>query len=436
MKELVQKLKAMETAISVVGLGYVGLPVALEFAKRIRVIGFDINSSKIAEYLQGIDATNEVGDRSIRESKVEFTSEETVLKQALFHIVAVPTPINEDKTPNLFPLKSATEIVGRNLKKNAVVVFESTVYPGLTEEVCIPILEKHSGLRCGKDFKVGYSPERINPGDKNHRLNEVTKLVSGSDSEALEIISEVYEWIIEAGVFKTTSIKVAEAAKIIENAQRDINIAFMNELSLIFHRMGIDTKEVLTAAKTKWNFLNFTPGLVGGHCIGVDPYYLTHKAEQYGYKSEVILAGRKINDNLGRMIAQEVVKILIKKSKNLHDTRIGIFGLTFKADCADTRNTKIIDIIEELKDYSLQPIIYDPQANPRDVHQEYGIELAEEEEMTQLDVLILAVDHRTFRKKNSNYWFSRLSETKIIFDIMGILDKQQMNAADIDYWRL
>ncbi|MBO0454024.1 nucleotide sugar dehydrogenase [Candidatus Enterococcus murrayae] len=436
MKNLVQKLKKKEVALSVVGLGYVGLPVALEFAKHLKVIGFDVNKSKIEQYQHGIDVTNEVGDDCIRQSSIMFTSDEIRLSEAQFHVVAVPTPINKDKSPNLTPLKSATEIVGRNLKKGSIVVFESTVYPGLTEEICIPILEQCSGLSFGKDFKVGYSPERINPGDKGHRLKEITKLVSGSDDESLEIIAEVYEWVIKAGVFKTASIKVAEAAKIIENAQRDINIAFMNELSLIFHRMEIDTKEVLEAAKTKWNFLDFSPGLVGGHCIGVDPYYLTHRAEQYGYQSDVILAGRKINDNLGKMIAQEAVKVLIKKNKNFSDAKIGVFGITFKPNCSDTRNTKIIDIVEELKEYSLDPLVYDPEADSEEVKRDYDIELVDETEMNNLDVLILAVDHAVFQNKPFDYWLDRLTTTKIIFDVKGILDRQTMTAADVEYWRL
>lgn len=436
MKELVQELKNQKTALSVVGLGYVGLPVALEFAKHIKVIGFDVNATKIEQYKQGIDGTNEVGDDSIKKSTMVFTSEEAALADARFHIVAVPTPINKDKSPNLEPLKSATKIVGRNLKRNSIVVFESTVYPGLTEEICIPILEKYSGFTFGKEFKVGYSPERINPGDKARRLKEITKLVSGSDQEALEIISEVYELVIKVGVFKTASIKVAEAAKIIENAQRDINIAFMNELSIIFHRMGIDTKEVLAAAKTKWNFLDFTPGLVGGHCIGVDPYYLTHRAEQYGYQSEVILAGRKINDNLGKMIAQEAVKVLIKKNKNFTEAKVGIFGVTFKPNCPDTRNSKIIDIIEELKEYSLDPVIYDPEADSKEVKHDYGIDLVDESQMAELDVLIIAVNHQVFEMKNTHYWLKRLTDTRIIFDIKGMLDKQEMIASDIEYWRL
>lgn len=436
MKELIQELKKRKTALSVVGLGYVGLPVALEFSKYVKVIGFDVNSKKIDQYRKGIDRTNEVGDDCIKQSSLLFTSDEASLAEARFHVVAVPTPINKDKSPNLEPLKSATKSVGRYLKKNSVVVFESTVYPGLTEEICVPILENYSGLKLGKDFKIGYSPERINPGDKTHCLKEITKLVSGSDEESLEIISEVYEWIINAGVFKTASIKVAEAAKIIENAQRDINIAFMNELSIIFHRMGIDTKEVLEAAKTKWNFLDFTPGLVGGHCIGVDPYYLTHRAEQYGYQSEIILAGRKINDNLGKMIAQEAVKALIKKNKNFSEARIGIYGLTFKPNCQDTRNTKIVDIIEELKEYSFAPIVYDPEADAREVKFDYGIELAKENQMNDLDILIIGVDHTIFQMKDTQYWLDRLADTKIIFDIKGMLDKKALTARDVEYWRL
>ncbi|MGM0214852.1 nucleotide sugar dehydrogenase [Enterococcus sp. AZ109] len=436
MKNLVNKLKHRETKLSVVGLGYVGLPIAIAFSKYVEVIGFDISPSKIEQYRSGQDPTDEVGSQAIQTAVIQFTSDPKALKEASFHIVAVPTPINHDKTPDLLPLKKATQLVAENLSKGSIVVFESTVYPGLTEELCIPILEGVSGLTYGQDFKVGYSPERINPGDKVHRLADIKKLVSGSDEEALAIIAQVYEWIIKAGVYKTASIKVAEAAKIIENAQRDINIAFMNELSIIFHKMGVDTKEVLDAAKTKWNFLDFQPGLVGGHCIGVDPYYLTHRAQQFGYQPEVILAGRRINDNSGKRIAQEIVKSLSKKDKNLSASKVGIFGFTFKSDCPDTRNTKVMDIVNELSDYAITPLIYDPEADAADVACNYGLTLSEETDMQALDALVIAVDHEGFKNKDHNYWINRLTESKIIFDIKGILNKSLLEQSGISYWRL
>jgi len=342
--ELVNK----EEKISVVGLGYVGLPLAIELAKKYDVIGFDINTKKIEKYINGIDVTKEVGDEAIKNTRVYFTSDESKLRSCKFHIVAVPTPINSDKTPNLNPVINASKIIGKNLTKGSIVVYESTVYPGTTEEICIPILEKESGLKFGIDFKVGYSPERINPGDKIHTLTKIVKVVSGSDEEALEIISEVYGSIIEAGIHKAESIKVAEAAKVIENSQRDINIAFMNELSMVFNKMGINTKAVLEAAGTKWNFLKFTPGLVGGHCIGVDPYYFIYKAEQLGYHSQIILAGRKINDDMAKYVADNIIKMLIKADLPVKGAKVAILGITFKENCPDVRNTKAIDISKEL----------------------------------------------------------------------------------------
>lgn len=436
MENLYQKIVRKEEAISLVGLGYVGMPIAVAFAKKTRVIGFDLNYEKISLYKDGIDPTKEVGDKVIQNTSVEFTSNPEDLKKAKFHIVAVPTPVNEDHTPDLTPVESASKIVGQNLTAGSIVVFESTVYPGVTEEICIPILEKESGLVCGKDFKVGYSPERINPGDKVHRLETIVKVVSGMDQESLEIIARTYELVVEAGVYKAATIKVAEAAKVIENSQRDINIAFMNELSLIFHKMGIDTKEVLEAAGTKWNFLNFSPGLVGGHCIGVDPYYLTHKAEQLGYHSQIILAGRQINDDMGRVVAESAIKLMIRNKKNVAEAKVGIFGFTFKENCPDTRNTKVIDIVDELKEFNIEALVYDPEADAQEAKKIYGIEFVDESEMKNLDLMIIAVNHESFVQQDNSYWLDKVNDQKVIMDLKGMLNKNEMEAKDVSYWRL
>ena len=372
--DLYEKIIAHEEKISLVGLGYVGMPIAVAFAKKVEVIGFDLNDSKIELYKKGIDPTGEVGDEAIQNTTVTFTDDEKMLQEAKFHIVAVPTPVKEDHTPDLMPVKSASEILGRNLKKGSVIVYESTVYPGVTEEICIPILEQQSGMKCGIDFKVGYSPERINPGDKVHRLETIRKIVSGMDDETLDIVAKVYELVVEAGVHRAESIKVAEAAKVIENSQRDINIAFMNELSIIFNKMGIDTQAVLNAAGTKWNFLKFYPGLVGGHCIGVDPYYLTYKAEMLGYHSQVILSGRRINDDMGKYVAENVVKKLIAADKAVRSVRVGILGFTFKENCPDTRNSKVMDIVNELREYGIEPVISDPVADADEAKRLYDIQ--------------------------------------------------------------
>ncbi|MDE5873257.1 MAG: nucleotide sugar dehydrogenase, partial [Lachnospiraceae bacterium] len=362
--DLYERLVTQREQLSLIGLGYVGMPIAVEFAKRgVKVIGFDLNASKIDTYKAGIDPTKEVGDDVIKNTTVEFTSDERDLRRAKFHIVAVPTPVNDDHTPDLFPIEGASRILGKNLTKGSVVVFESTVYPGVTEDICVPILERESGLKCGIDFKVGYSPERINPGDKVHRLSTITKIVSGMDDETLDTIAKVYEIVVDAGVHRADNIKVAEAAKVIENSQRDINIAFMNELSMIFNKMGIDMKAVLEAAGTKWNFLKFYPGLVGGHCIGIDPYYLTYKAEKLGYHSQIILSARRINDDMGKYVAENVVKNLIAADKAVKGARVAILGFTFKENCPDTRNTKVIDIVKELKEYGIDPVIADPVAD-------------------------------------------------------------------------
>ena len=438
---LYEKLLSREEAISLVGLGYVGMPIAVEFAKKgIRVIGFDLNQGKIKTYQSGIDPTGEVGDDVIKNSTVEFTSDEKRLKSAKFHIVAVPTPVNEDHTPDLKPLEGASRIVGRNLTKGSIVVFESTVYPGVTQEVCLPILERESGLKCGEDFKIGYSPERINPGDKLHRLNTITKIVSGMDSETLETVAKTYEIVVEAGVHRAESIKVAEAAKVIENSQRDINIAFMNELAIIFNKMGIDTKAVLQAASTKWNFLNFQPGLVGGHCIGVDPYYLTYKAEMLGYHSQVILAGRRINDDMGKYVAQQTVKKLISARCPVMGARIGILGFTFKENCPDTRNTKIIDIVHELNEYGIEPIIADPIADASEAERLYGVKLCEVSQIQDCDALIIAVAHSVFleltHEQIKAMYRSENDKLKVLTDVKGIFDRKKMEDEGYLYWRL
>ena len=386
--------------LSLVGLGYVGMPIAVAFARKIKVIGFDLNERKIGLYKSGIDPTKEVGDEVIKNTTVEFTADPSRLREAKFHIVAVPTPVNDDHTPDLTPVEGASRILGQNLTKGSIVVFESTVYPGVTEDICVPILEKESGLKCGVDFKIGYSPERINPGDKVHRLETITKIVSGMDEETLDEVAKVYELVVEAGVYRADSIKVAEAAKVIENSQMDINIAFMNELSIIFNRMGIDTKSVLEAAGTKWNFLKFYPGLVGGHCIGVDPYYLTYKAEQLGYHSQIILSGRRINDDMGKYVAESLVKNLIKSDIAVKNARVAILGFTFKENCPDTRNTKVIDIYKELKEYGITPLVVDPAADAEEAKQLYGITFGSMEDVKDMDAVIVAVAHNEFLQLN------------------------------------
>lgn len=423
--------------IAVIGLGYVGMPLAIAFSKKVDVIGFDVNKEKINKYINGIDVTNEVGNDSLRESKVEFTYDEEKLKEAKFHIVAVPTPINGDKTPDLRPVIGASEIVGRNLKKGSIVVFESTVYPGVTEEICAPILERESGLKCGEDFKIGYSPERINPGDKINTLEKIVKIVSGMDEESLDIIAKTYEMIIEAGVYRAESIKVAEAAKVIENSQRDVNIAFVNELSMIFNKMGINTKAVLDAAATKWNFIRFNPGLVGGHCIGVDPYYLTYKGEQLGYSSQIIASGRRINDGMGKFIADETIKQMIKSNKGINGARIGILGITFKENCTDVRNTKVIDIINELREYSTNCIVVDYMANKEEVSEKYNIELVDFNELKDLDCLILAVAHDDYKRldlKKIKELYS--DENKVLIDIKSLINKAEAEEQGFVYWSL
>ena len=437
--DLYNKIVNREEKLSLVGLGYVGLPIAVAFSKKVDVIGFDINDKKIQTYIGGKDPTKEVGDEAIQKCNVDFTSDETRLREARFHIVAVPTPVRPDKVPDLSPVIGASKVLGRNLIKGSVVVYESTVYPGVTEDICVPILEKESGLKCGVDFKIGYSPERINPGDKNHRLENIVKIVSGMDDETLETVADVYSLVIEAGVYRAESIKVAEAAKVIENSQRDINIAFVNELSMIFSRMGIDTKAVLRAAGTKWNFLSFEPGLVGGHCIGVDPYYLTYKAEQIGYHSRIILAGRRINDGMGAYVAQELVKKMIHADVKVKDADVLVLGLTFKGNCPDTRNTKVIDILNELGSYEIHTSVYDPVADKAEAKREYGIDLVSKAELKDFDAVLEAVDHDDFKEysvEDIKAMYSDKNENKILFDVKGIYDKDEFEKAGFNYWRL
>ncbi|WP_368646142.1 nucleotide sugar dehydrogenase [Alkalibacterium putridalgicola] len=429
-----------EAKISLIGLGYVGMPIAVAFAKKAEVLGFDISKEKVALYKKGIDPTKEVGDDVISKTTVDFTSDAERLKEAKFHIVAVPTPVNDDHTPNLKPVESASHTLGKQLTKGSIVVYESTVYPGVTEDICIPILEEESGLKAGVDFKVGFSPERINPGDKVHRLETIVKVVSGQDDESLDIISKVYELVVEAGVYKAESIKVAEAAKVIENSQRDINIAFMNELSIIFNKLDIDTKAVLKAAGTKWNFLNFSPGLVGGHCIGVDPYYLTYKAEQVGYHSRIILAGRQINDEMGHYVVENLVKKLIKANVPVKTARVGILGFTFKENTPDTRNTRVIDIVEELKEYGVQPLIVDPVADENELKEVYGLKLNTMEDLKDMDALIVAVGHEEFMSLSfeqlESFYKDVPNEQRVLVDVKSILDKKRYLASGYNYWRL
>jgi UDP-N-acetyl-D-galactosamine dehydrogenase len=440
MSDLYERLVKKQEKLALVGLGYVGMPIAVAFARKLQVIGFDISKEKIELYAKGIDPTKEVGNEVIRTTTVEFTANEQKLREARFIIVAVPTPVNEDHTPDLRPIESASRTVGRNIVPGTIVVFESTVYPGVTEEICVPILEKESGLKCGTDFKVGYSPERINPGDKVHRLETIVKIVSGMDDESLETIASVYSLVVDAGVYKAESIKVAEAAKVIENSQRDINIAFMNELSIIFNKMGIDTQAVLLAAGTKWNFLKFYPGLVGGHCIGVDPYYLTHRAELLGYHSQIILSGRRINDDMGKYVVDHLVKSLIKADLPIKNARVAILGFTFKENCPDTRNTKVIDLVNELKEYGIIPLIADPQADQAEAEHEYGVSFTDLDKIMSMDAVIMAVAHDEFLRLTpadiKHFFNSRPGKQHVLLDIKGILDRKEYETAGYIYWRL
>ena len=438
---LYERLVNKQEKLSLVGLGYVGLPIAVAFAKKgLDVIGFDLNKAKIDLYKSGVDPTNEIGDEAIRATSVMFTADEKKLQEARFHVVAVPTPVNIDHTPDLTPVIGASEIVGRNLTKGSIVVFESTVYPGCTEDVCVPILEKASGLRCGVDFKVGYSPERINPGDKKHRLDNICKIVSGMDDESLAEIQKVYNLVVEVGTHAVSNIKTAEAIKVVENSQRDINIAFVNELAMVFDRMGIDTNEVIDGMNTKWNALGFRPGLVGGHCIGVDPYYFTYEAEKLGYHSQIVLAGRKVNDGMGAFVAEAAIKKMILAGKKVRDAKVVILGLTFKENCPDTRNSKVEDIIKKLKEYGVAPVVVDPWANEKDALHEYGVELKTMEDAQDADCIIVAVAHEQFRKMSlqdiDKLFAAGEQNSKVLIDVKGLYPINELENMGFAYWRL
>ncbi len=438
---LYKKLIAGTESLALVGLGYVGMPIAHAFAKKgLNVIGFDLNKEKIALYRSGIDPTKEVGDEEIKNTKIHFTSDEKDLEKARFIIVAVPTPVNTDHTPALTPVVSASEIVGRHLSCGSIVVYESTVYPGCTEDVCIPILEKQSGLKCGVDFKVGYSPERINPGDKVHRLENIHKIVSGIDSESLAEIKSVYDLVIEVGTHPVSNLRTAEAVKVVENSQRDINIAFMNELAMVFDRMDIDTNEVVDGMNTKWNALGFRPGLVGGHCIGVDPYYFTYEAEKLGYHSQIILNGRIVNDSMGAYVADAAVKKMIEAGQAPKKSKVAILGLTFKENCPDTRNSKVDDIIKRLNTYGISPLVVDPWASERDALHEYGIKLTKFEDVSDVDCVITAVAHNEFKTlglSGIKTLFRQVpDEEKVVIDVKGLYNINDLKASGMKWWRL
>lgn len=436
------RLVSGETSLALVGLGYVGMPIAVAFAaKGLNVIGYDLNKAKIDLYKSGIDPTNEVGNDGIRSTTVDFTADETDLQKASFYIVAVPTPINTDHTPDLTPVIGASRIIGRNLRKGSIVVYESTVYPGVTEDVCIPVLEEISGLKAGVDFKVGYSPERINPGDKVHRLENIRKIVSGMDAESLEVIKKVYDLVIEVGTYPVSSIKTAEAVKVVENSQRDINIAFMNELAMVFDRMGIDTNEVVDGMNTKWNALGFRPGLVGGHCIGVDPYYFTYEAEKLGYHSQIVLNGRIVNDGMGRFVADAAIREMICAGLAPKKAHVVILGLTFKENCPDTRNSKVDDIIKRLNEFGIQPDVVDPWASERDAMHEYGVTLTALEDVRDADCVIVAVAHNEFRclkLEDIRKLFRQETpnENKVLIDVKGLYPIADLKNSGMTYWRL
>ena len=433
-----RNLEEGNLVIALVGLGYVGMPIAVEFSKKVPVIGYDLNDEKINLYKSGIDPTHEVGNDAVAACSVEFTSNPERLREANFHIVAVPTPVNQDKTPDLAPVIGASHTVGKYLTKNSVVVYESTVYPGVTEDVCVPILEEESGLKCGVDFKVGYSPERINPGDKVHTLTNIRKIVSGCDEEALAQIKAVYDLIIEAGTYPVSSIKTAEAIKVVENSQRDINIAFMNELAMVFDRMGIDTNEVVDGMNTKWNALGFRPGLVGGHCIGVDPYYFTYEAEKLGYHSQIVLSGRKVNDGMGEFVADHVIKLLVLAGKAPAKSKVVILGLTFKENCPDCRNSKVGDVISRLREYGIEPMVVDPWASERDAEIGYGVKLRGLDEAKEADCVVLAVAHDEFRMLGAEGVAEMLADDDkgIVIDVKGVFGRGEFAAAGVECWRL
>lgn len=435
---LYEGLIAGREKLALIGLGYVGMPIAVEFAKHIKVIGYNHNESRIQQYKSGIDPTNEVGNEAISRTTVDFTSEETRLREAKFLIVAVPTPVNPDHTPDLYPIENASRIVGRNLTKGVIVCYESTVYPGVTEDVCIPILEKESGLKCGIDFKIAYSPERINPGDKVHTLTTIRKIVSGMDEQTCRIVKQVYDIVIEAGTYPVSSIKTAEAIKVVENSQRDINIAFMNELAMVFDRMGIDTNEVVDGMNTKWNALGFRPGLVGGHCIGVDPYYFTYEAEKLGYHSQIILNGRIVNDGMGAFIAETAIKKMVEAGQAPQKSKIVILGITFKENCPDCRNSKVADIIKRLNEYGIEPIVVDPWADPEIAKKEYCVELAKLETVRDADCVIVSVAHKEFKEmKLSGIAKLYKSDTvPVLIDVKGLFPIEELKASGINWWRL
>lgn len=441
MRNIYERITSKESKICVVGLGYVGLPIAVEFAKSVKVIGFDIDKSKVEKLKNGIDPTNDLGNDTISNTTIEFTNIKEDLNAAEFFIVTVPTPINQDKTPDLYPIESACELIAPFIKRDSYIVFESTVYPGVTEDFCVPILENGSQLKCGIDFKVGYSPERINPGDKVHTFSKITKIVSGIDEEALENISKIYEIVVSAGVHKASSIKVAEAAKVVENSQRDINIAFMNELALVFDKMGINTKEVIEAMNTKWNALGFYPGLVGGHCIGVDPYYFIYQAERLGYHSQIILSGRKINDSMSSYIGEKIIQMLVLSNKNVKSSRVAFLGITFKENTNDIRNSKVFDIIEHLHKYGIKPIVSDSYADHSDVKRIYGLDLVPLEGLVDIDCIVLSVFHDNYKGISKEY-FRKISNKISTHNPMVIIDvKSKLNISDYDdenflYWSL
>jgi len=437
---LYEDLVNKKEKLSVIGLGYVGMPIAVAFAEKIQVIGFDLKSEKIELYKKGVDLTREVGDEAIQRTSVDFTDNPARLREAKFHIVAVPTPVNQDHTPNLKPVEDAARIIGQNLTKGSIIVFESTVYPGVTEEICVPVLEEVSGLSCGTDFKVGYSQERINPGDKQHRLSNIRKIVSGMDQDTLAEIKNIYELVITVGTYPVSNIKTAEAIKVVENSQRDINIAFMNELAMVFDRMGIDTNEVVDGMNTKWNALGFRPGLVGGHCIGVDPYYFTYEAEKLGYHSQIILNGRIVNDSVGKFIADSAIKQTILAGKTIKDANFVILGITFKENCPDIRNSKVMDIIHELAEFKVDPVVVDPWADEQDAEQEYNIKLTKIEDVKTADCVIIAVAHREFKQLGmagiGKIFGNDVNSQKVIIDVKGMLNMDEVSKEGYRCWRL
>lgn len=438
---LYNDLVSKKESLALVGLGYVGMPIAVAFAQKgLNVIGFDLNKAKIELYKSGIDPTMEVGNEIISKTTVQFTYDENDLQKAKFIIVAVPTPVNTDHTPDLTPVIGASEIVGRNLTKGTIVVYESTVYPGCTEDVCIPILERESGLKCGRDFKIGYSPERINPGDKVHRLENIHKIVSGCDAESLKEIKNVYDLVIEVGTHPVSNIRTAEAVKVVENSQRDINIAFMNELAMVFDRMDIDTNEVVDGMNTKWNALGFRPGLVGGHCIGVDPYYFTYQAEKLGYHSQIILNGRIVNDSMGAYVADQAVKKMIAAGQAPKKSKVVILGLTFKENCPDTRNSKVNDIIKQLNTYGIDPVVVDPWASERDAMHEYGVLLTKLENVGDADCIIVAVAHNEFKAMGlsqiKKLFKQGAEEEKVLIDVKGLYKIEDLRESGMKWWRL